>query len=46
MKDEEGLKQVRQRWALGRTIDGLKPDPAGVPVSTTPFSDLASDVVG
>ena len=34
---------MRQWWALGRTKNGLKADPAGAPASPAPFSELASE---
>ena len=42
-KDEEGQKEMRQWWALGRTKDGLKVDPGGAPASSAPFSELAGE---
>ena len=42
-KDEEGVKRMRQCWALGRTMDGLKADPGGAPVSAAPSSEPAGE---
>ena len=42
-KDEEVLKGMRQRRALGRTRNGPNADPGGAPASSAPLLELDSE---